>query len=178
MAQAPIISPTPATTSLQWLTQRPSIAEASSGAFVQGQFVKTSGSGSGITLLKVADATSGESVYGLSERDALGGSAEPYKTPTATTHQVTSPVQTQFWVNVMTNTRAVGTGAATALVTGSTYDLRSFTTSGYTNIQGLDASSTGSSTTGFFKYEGKVHPDDAATDTNPRVLVSVVAPIQ
>lgn len=177
MAQAPIIRPTPASTSLQWLTQRASVAEASSGAFQQGAFVIASGSGSGITIAAATDAPASPTIYGLSERAALGSSAEPYLTPTATTHQPTSPQNTLFWVNTLTADGATGTGSATALAVGQRYDMRSFTTSGFSGIQGLDASST-SATTGFFRYEGKVHPQDAAADTNARVLVSYAGTIQ
>lgn len=175
MAQAPIISPTAANTNQPWLAQRLGIAEASSGAFLDQQFVKAQGSGSGQTLIKVANTGTTPVVYGLAQRAAIGSSGEPYLTPTGTTHLPVEVLGGMFWVNTMTGTGAVGTGSATALVAGSTYEVNSFTTSGYSGIQGLDAASTGSSTTGFFKYEGQVHPDDAAADTNARVLVSVVA---
>lgn len=178
MAQAPIQSPTPELTQAPWLQQRLGIAEASSGAFSQGQFVKASGSGSGQTLVKCVDAGSAGPVYGLANRTAIGSSGEPYLTPTATTHFPTDVLQNQFYVNTLTSAGAVGTGSATALVAGSTYDIRSFTTSGYSGIQGLDASSAAAASAGFFKYEGIIHPDDSASDTNARVLVSVVAPRQ
>lgn len=178
MAQAPIQYPTPNMTGAPWLDQRAGIVEASSGAFTNAQFVRAQGSGSAQTLIKVTDAASAGPVYGLSNRDALGANAEPYKTPTATTHNPTDTTAVKFWVNTMTGTRAVGTGSATALVAGSTYDIRTFTTANYTNVQGLDASSTAAATAGFFKYTGQIHPDDVAADTNCRVLVSVVAPYQ
>ncbi len=177
MAQAPIQAPSPAYTERQWLKQRVGLAEASSGAFKQGQFVKASGSGVGATLTVVAGtATSAETVYGLANRDAIGSSGEPYLTPTGTTHFVTDVIGGKFWVNTMGTGQAVGTGSGTALVLGSTYELRSFTTSGYTNVMGIMSSSAAASTAGFWKYEGQIHPDDATGDTNPRVLCSVAAP--
>ncbi len=174
MAQAPIISPTPASTNQPWLAERPGLPEATTGnAFIAGNFVISSGSGAGSTLTVATSA--GALVYGQAQRSAAasGATPEPYLSPTATTHTPVDVLGTQFWVNTATAAGAVGTGAATALVAGSRYNINPFTTSGYSGIQCLDAGSTAAS--GFFKYEGVVHPDDAAADTNARVLVTIAA---
>jgi hypothetical protein len=148
MAQAPIIAPTPANTSLSWLQTAPNVQQASAGAFYANQFVQIQGSGSGQTMIKVAD---------------YQGAINVASTP--------------VWLNTMTSSRAVGTGDATALVAGSTYHLRSFTTANYTTVQGVDSSSTAAGA-GFVKYLGKLYPGDAAADTNCRALFQVVAPLQ
>jgi hypothetical protein len=177
MAQAPIIAPTPANTSLSWLQTAPNVQQASAGAFYANQFVKIQGSGSGQTMIKVADATSAEPCYGIAQRDALATTSEPYLTPTADYQGAINVASTPVWLNTMTSSRAVGTGDATALVAGSTYHLRSFTTANYTTVQGVDSSSTAAGA-GFVKYLGKLYPGDAAADTNCRALFQVVAPLQ
>jgi hypothetical protein len=174
MAQAPIITPTPNTTSLQWLTESVPIDQASANAFAAGQFVKKQGTGATLTLIKCADATSGEMVYGLSQKAALAATAEPYLTPTGTTATPILVKGTEFWVNTLTPAGAVGTGDAAALITGSSYQLASFTTSGYSGQQGLDSSSVASAGKEFFIFTGKIYPGYSSTDTNVPVSAKLV----
>lgn len=178
MAQAPIINPTPANTANQWLEERAPVVQASANAFQAGQFVKTQGTGSSVTLIKSSDATSVEPCYGLAQKAALTSTAEPYLTPTGTTATPIAVANTRFWVNTLTPAGATGTGDASALVVGSTYQLASFTTSGWSGIQGLDSSSVASGGKGFFMWDGTLFPGDSATDTNCRVGAYVVAPAQ
>lgn len=174
MAQAPIIVPTPANTSLQWLTESVPIDQASANAFAAGQFVKKQGTGSSITLIKCADATSGEPVFGIAQKAALASTSEPYLTPTGTTATPILVKGTEFWVNTLTTAGAVGTGDASGLVVGSSYQLASFTTSGYSGQQGLDSASVAATGKDFFVYTGRLYPGDAATDTNCRVSAKLV----
>ena len=177
MAQAPIISPTPANTALQWLEERSPVAQASANAFNAGEFVKIQGSGSGVTLIRVTStsASTAEPCYGLAQKAALTSTAEPYLTPTGTTATPISPVNTEFWVNTLTTAGATGTGDATKLVAGSTYQINQFTTSGYSGIIGLDANSTAAANLGFFVYTGRIYPGYAETDTNVPVSAKIVA---
>ena len=170
MAQAPIIPPTPANTSHPWLQTRDGIAEASSGAFAANQFVTVAGTPS--TL--IATTTGAITVYGLEQRAAAGTGAEPYTAPTGTTHFPINPDGVTFWVNTMDSNRAVGTGSAAGLIVGSSYGLASFTTSGYTNIQGLNTSVTTSTQAMFRVEQVGGYGDTTTADTNCPVRVSIL----
>jgi hypothetical protein len=168
MAQAPIRRPEVSNAGgLPWVQIQPLVTESSSGAFKYQQFIVKSGTGSSAVAAKVADAA--VTVWGLSQRDAAGTAAEAYLTPTANQHGAINP-NAVFTVNVMTSTKAVGTGATSSVVEGNTYGLGSFTTTGYTDVQGLNISST-TATESFFRVL-KIRTDlDAVSDTNGRVDV-------
>lgn len=170
MAQAPIRKPEVATAGgLPWVQVRQLVTESSSGAFKSQQFVTLSSG----NATKCTDGASAGACHGLSQRDAAGTAAEAYLTPTANQHNAVDP-SNRFIVNVMTSTKAVGTGATSSVTVGSTYGLGSFTTTGYTDVQGLNISDTASSSA-FFKVE-RIRSDlDATSDTNGRVEVSIVA---
>lgn len=172
MAQAPIQRPQLSNTgAAPWAQVRAILNESSSGAFKNQQFVKVSSG----ALTKCTDGTSAQQTYGLSQRDALGTTAEPYLTPTSNGHTPIDPLDEVFTVNVMTSTKAVGTGATSSVTIGSTYGLASFTTAAYTDVQGLNISDTASSSA-FFRVE-RIRTDlDATSDTNGRVDVTIVAP--
>jgi hypothetical protein len=170
MAQAPIRRPEVSNSGgLPWVQVRALVTESSSGAFKDQQFCTLS-SGNAV---KIADGASAATVWGLSQRDAAGTAAEPYLTPTANQHNMIDP-NNVFTVNVMTSTKAVGTGATSSVTVGSTYGLASFTTTGYTDVQGLNISDTASSSVMFRVV--RVRTDlDATSDTNGRVDVSIAA---
>lgn len=171
MAQAPIRKPEVSNAGgLPWVQILPLVAESSSGAFKDQQFVVKSGTGSSAVATKVADAA--VTVWGLTQRDALGTASEAYLSPTGNQHGAINPNNT-FTVNVMTSTKAVGTGATSSVVEGNTYGLGSFTTTGFTDVQGLNISST-TSTEAFFRVV-KIRTDlDATSDTNGRVDVILI----
>lgn len=174
MAQAPIQRPSLANVSNPWAQVRTPLQESSSGAFKNQQFVKVTGTGSNAALTVCTTGASAQQVYGLAQRDAAGTAAEPYLTPTANIHTPVDVLNQRFLVNVMTSTRAVGTGATSSVVVGSTYGVAAFTTTGYTDVQGLNISDTASSSA-FFRVEVIRTDLDATSDTNGRVEVSLVA---
>ncbi len=172
MAQAPIIPPTPANTTLPWLTERPQIQQASASAFLANQFVKLTGTGTSARMTVIAYATSAEPIYGIAQRDALATTAEPYLTPTGDQQTVIAVNSTPVWMNTLAGGAVVGTGDAASLVPGSLYGIRAFSTTNYTNFQGVDGSSTLAG--GQAKYLGQIYPGDAFTDTNCRALFQIV----
>jgi hypothetical protein len=166
MAQAPIGKPRVYKTQLPHVTQRAALSDGSN-TFAAQQFVNVSSG----NLAKVADA--GTTVYGFTLDASHASTDEPYTAPFGENHNPVDVLNTMFIVNVMTSAKTVGVGSVSAgsVVVGGEYGIATFSSSGYTDVQGLNYSDT---TNKFFRVE-EILPDDAAADTNGRVVVSVIA---
>lgn len=115
-------------------------------------------------------------IYGLCPDPAHTTTSEPYTAPYGQIHNVISPVGQQFVMNISDGSGTVGSGTTTqAAVSIGTLYSGVYLGSPYTanTILAVDASDSGAATKNIFKVEA-LWPQDATTDFNGRVIVSVL----
>lgn len=139
-----------------------------SNTFAQQQFVKMS---SGSLAAYVADDTG---IYGLTPDKSHAATDEPYSAPYAENHNVIDPRGATFLMNITDASGNVGSGSTTqGDVTIGTLYSGTYLATVDTSALGLDASDSGTATKNIFRVEA-LWPDDASTDKNGRVLVTIL----
>lgn len=148
--------------------QTRSVQGDGSNTFVAQQFVKMS---SGSLAAYVADDTG---LYGLTPDKSHASTDEAYTAPYAENHNVIDPRSALFIMNISDASGNVGSGTTTqGDVTIGTLYSGVYLAATDTSALAVDASDSGTATKNIFRVEA-LWPEDATTDKNGRVIVSII----
>lgn len=113
-------------------------------------------------------------IYGLVPDKTHLTTDEPYTQPYGSTHNVIDPRGAVFLMNITDGSGTVGSGSTTqANVSVGTLYSAHYLASVDTGCLAVDASDTGTATKNIFRVVA-LWPEDATTDFNGRVLVSIL----